>query len=160
MPPPGSARRRLRLPGGCRIGAGLDAPTMTTASAGASIGWGQARCLARLTPKLLILRLTTRGKARSRRTGRSRSAISRVTCVSVLACGSGGDSRLSGGGDLAADDPQAADKRQPVGIEVVIQGGLVHEAADGVVDQQHAPDLLGDHLGGARAQHHLGAALV
>jgi hypothetical protein len=130
------------------MGAGLDAPTMTTASAAGSIGCGQARCLARLTPKLDILRLTTRGNARSRRAGSSRSAISRVTRSSVLVWGSGGKCRLADAGDLAADDPQAADEGEPVGVELVVQGGLVHQPADGVVDQQHAPDLLGDHLGG------------
>jgi hypothetical protein len=119
---------------------------MTTAWAGGRVGWGQPRWWARLTPKLLILRLTTRGKARSRRMGSSRSAISRVMRASVLAGGSGGNGRLAGGGDLAADDPQAADKRQPVGVEVALEGGLVHQPADGVVDQQVRPDLLGDHF--------------
>ena len=51
---------------GRRMGVGLDAPTITTASAGGRVGCGQVRWLARLTPKLDILRLTTRGKARSR----------------------------------------------------------------------------------------------
>ena len=85
----------------------MDAPTMTIASPGARIGWGQARWVARLTPKLLILRLTTRGKARSRRVGSSRSVISRLTRASVLEGGSGGKGHrpLTGGGDLAAHDP-------------------------------------------------------
>src|SRR5919204_1935520 len=100
------ACRRGVVPRGRGMGAGLDAPTMTTAWAEGRVGCGQARCLARLTPKLLILRLTTRGNARSRRVGSSRSAISRVTRSSVLACGSGGDGRLPGGGDLPAHDPQ------------------------------------------------------
>ena len=69
----------------------MDAPTMTTAWAEGKVGCGQARCLARLTPKLLILRLTTRGKARSRRVGSSRSAIFRLTRVSVLVAGSRGE---------------------------------------------------------------------
>jgi hypothetical protein len=154
------ARRRGVVPRGRRMGAGLDAPTMTTAWAEGKVGCGQPRCLARLTPKLLILRLTTRGNARSRRVGSSRSAISRLTRVSVLAAGSGGNGRLAGGADLAADDAQTANKGEPVGVEVIVQGGLVHQPPDGVVDQQHAPDLLGDHLGGLGAQHHLGAALV
>ena len=98
------ARRRVVLRGR-RIGAGLDAATMTTASAGCRVGCGQVRCLARLTPKLLILRLTTRGNARSRRVGSSRSAISRVTQLAVPAAGSGGNGRLAGVADLAADDP-------------------------------------------------------
>jgi hypothetical protein len=92
--------------------------------------------------------------------GSRRSAISRVMRASVLAGGSAGNGRLAGGGALAADDAQAADKRQPVGVEVALEGGLVHQPADGVVDQQVRPDLLGDHLGGAGAQHQLGAALV
>ncbi len=121
---------------------------MTTASAGGNVGRGQARWWARLTPKFDILRLTTRGKARSRRAGSSRSAISRVMRASVLAGGSGGDGRrhLPGGGDLAADDPQAADERQPVGVDVLVQGGLVHQPADRQVDQEHAPHLLGHAL--------------
>jgi hypothetical protein len=43
---------------------------------------------------------------------------------------------------------------------VVIGGGLMHEAADGVVDQQVRPDSWATISGGAGAQHHLGAALV
>jgi hypothetical protein len=104
----------------------LDGPTMTTPSAGGRVGCGQARCLARLTPKLLILRLTTRGNARSRRVGSSRSAISRVTQLSVLAWGSGGNGRLADAGDLAADDAQAADEGEPIGVDPMVQGGLVH----------------------------------
>jgi hypothetical protein len=129
------------------MGADLDAPTMTTAAAAGRVGWGQPRWRARLTPKLLILRLTTRGRARSRLLGSSHSAISAMTRASVLAVGSGGDGRLAGGGDLAADDAQAAEEGEPVGVEVVVQGGLVHQPADGVVDQQVRPDFLGDHLG-------------
>jgi hypothetical protein len=129
---------------GRRTGAGLDDPTVTTAWAGGGVGCGQPRWRARLTPKLLILRLTTRGKARSRRAGSSRSAISRVIRASALATGSGGNGHrhLAGGGDLAADDAQAADERQPVGVHVLVQGGLVHQPPDRQVDQKHAPDLL------------------
>ena len=99
---------------------------MTTAWAAGCVGWGQARWRTRLTPKLLILRLTTRGKARSRLLGSSHSAISAMTHARVLAVGSGGDGRLAGAGDLAADDPQAADEGDPVGIHLMVQGGLVH----------------------------------
>ena len=127
---------------------------------GGRVGRGQARCLARLTPKLDSLRLTTRGKARRRRVGSSRSAISPVIRASVLAGGSGGKGGLAGGGDLAADDSQGPGERPPIWVDVDRQGGLVQQAADGLVDQQYAPELLGDHVGGARAQHHLGAALV
>jgi hypothetical protein len=63
---------------------------MTTAWAAGSVGWGQARWRLRLTPKLLILRFTTRGNARSRRVGSSRSAISAMTRASVLAGAQGG----------------------------------------------------------------------
>src|SRR5206468_11700887 len=55
-------------------GAGLDGSTMTTASAAGRAGCGQARWRTRWTPKLDILRLTTRGKAPSRRMGSSCSA--------------------------------------------------------------------------------------
>ena len=87
------------------MGVGLDAATITTASAGGTVGRGQYVWWARLTPKLLSLRLITRGKARRRRSGSRRSAISRVRRASVLASGSGGEGHLAGGGDLAADDP-------------------------------------------------------
>src|SRR5512133_4323200 len=100
------------------MGAGLEAPTITIAWAGGRVGRGQARCLARLTPKFDILRLTTRGKARRRRMGSRCSAISPVTRASVLAGGSGGAGRLPGGGDLAADDPKGPGERQPVRIDV------------------------------------------
>src|SRR5918994_358023 len=126
----GGARR------GRRMGAGLEAPTTTIAWPGGRVGRGQARCLARLTPKQDILRLTTRGKARSRRVGSSCSAISPVIRASILAGGSGGKGGLAGGGDLAADDPQGPGERQPIRVDVDRQGGLMHQAADGVVDQQ------------------------
>jgi hypothetical protein len=49
---------------------------MATASAGYLVGCGQSRCSVRLTPKLDILRLTTRGLARSRRAGSTSKRIS------------------------------------------------------------------------------------
>ena len=48
----------------------------------------------------------------------------------------------------------------PIGVDVDRQGGLVHQPADGLVDQQHAPSLLSNHLRRLGAQHHAGAALV
>src|SRR6266571_4431969 len=53
-----------------------------------------------------------------------------------------------------------AHKRQPVGVHALVQGGLVHQLADRVVDQQVRPDLLLHALGMLGAQHHLRAALV
>lgn len=63
-------------------------------------------------------------------------------------------------GQVAAHDPQRAGKRQPVRVEVLLPGGLVHQLADRVVDQQMRPDLLADPFRGLRPQHHLRAALV
>jgi hypothetical protein len=58
---------------------------------------------------------------------------------------SGGKGRP--GDYLAADHPQAAGERQPVGVQVLGQRGGVQHLAQGVVDQQVRPDLLGDQLG-------------
>src|SRR6266540_3555482 len=70
---------------------------------------------------------------------------------------SGGKGRV--GDHLAADDPQATDKRQPVGVQVLGKRGGVQHRPQGVVDQQVRPDLLGDQLGALGAQHLPGAAL-
>jgi hypothetical protein len=107
---------------------------------------------------LLILGLTTRGKARSRRTGSRSARISPSASRAARARWSGGKDRLSD--ELAAHDPQRPDKAQPVRIGVGVQGGLVHQRADGVVDQQVGLHLLLDALGGLGAQHRPGAALV
>ena len=77
---------------------------MTAAAAG-MVGWGQCRWRARLTPKLPILRLTTRGKARSRRVGSRRARISAMASTTERAKCSGGKGRPAAG-SLAADDPQ------------------------------------------------------
>src|SRR6266851_10441093 len=49
---------------------------ITTASSEGRVGWGQARCSGRFTAYFDILRLTTRGLARSGRLGRMPKAIS------------------------------------------------------------------------------------
>jgi hypothetical protein len=49
---------------------------------------------------------------------------------------------------------------QPVRIGVGVQGGLVPQRADGLVDQQVRIDLLGDALRGLGAQHRPWATLV
>lgn len=82
----------------------MDAGTMVTASAGGAAGLGQLRWWARLRPQLDILRLTTRGNARSLRTGKRRRTISARVRSQAAARRSGGKSRL--GGDLAAHDAQ------------------------------------------------------
>jgi hypothetical protein len=41
--------------------------------------------------------------------------------------------------------------RGKVRVDLGLQGGLVHEGADGVVDQQVRPDLLADPVGIAAA---------
>jgi hypothetical protein len=57
-----------------------------------------------------------------------------MASLTARASWSGGKGRLAD--ELAAHDPQRPDKAQPVRIGVGIQGGLVHQGADGVVDQQ------------------------
>src|SRR5215218_707818 len=132
--------------------------TTTTAWPGDLVGCGQRRWRSRLSGKLLILRLTTRGKARSRRGGSRCRSASATACRVPLASRRGGKRGLTG--DLAPRDVQAAGKRQPVRVDLAVQGGLVHERADGVMDQQVRPDLLADPVGMAAAQHHPGAALM
>ena len=85
-------------------------------------------------------------------------SASATACWVALASRRGGKRGLAG--DLAPGDVQAAGKRQPVRVDLGVQGGLVHEGADGVVDQQVCPDLLADPVRIAAAEHHPGAALV
>ena len=54
---------------------------ITTASSEGRVGWGQARCSGRFTAYFDILRLTTRGLARSGRLGRMPKAISSAAWV-------------------------------------------------------------------------------
>ncbi len=56
-----------------------------TLSAGSRVGLGRLRCSSRLTPKLDILRLTTRGLERLRRGGNRRAVISRSPSASAVA---------------------------------------------------------------------------
>lgn len=44
------------------------------------VGWGQLRCLGRLTGQLDILRLMTRGFLRGRRSGSGSARISVIAC--------------------------------------------------------------------------------
>jgi hypothetical protein len=106
---------------------------MTTASMTGLVGWIPCLWAARLTPKLDILRLTTRGLARWRRVMRNRR-ISLIVRASARARRSGGKGRLVG--DLAADHAQRAGEGQLVGVQVGVQGGLVHHPTDGNMDQQ------------------------
>src|SRR5260370_22634685 len=131
---------------------------MAMASSGGRVGWAQFRWRARLPPYLLILRLTTRGAARSRRSG---SRPDRISCR-ALTCASasvrGGKTRVGPGGP--ARGPQGAGEAEPVGVGAGLQGDGVHQPADGVVDAQVAIDFLGDAVGNLGAQHHPRAALV
>jgi hypothetical protein len=109
---------------GRRVPTGREAGSRTIASFGGRVGWGQRRWVARLTPKLLILRLTTRGLDRSRRVGsRWRRSSVRVSLM-ALSRRSGGKAGLAG--DLAADHAQRTHKRQPVGVDLSLECGLVH----------------------------------
>jgi len=135
---------RGTLTGGL-IGAVLWCGAMATASAGSRVGCGQCRCWARLTPKLDILRLTTRALERRRRWGSRWRAISRSPSVRAAARRSGGKGRLRG--HLAAYEAEGAGEGEPVGVGVDVLRCGVHELADRVVDQEVAPDLLLDAVG-------------
>jgi len=71
--------------------------------------------------------------------------ISSIAARTAVEIWSGGKGRV--GDDLAAHELQRPGERRPVGVQVLSQRGLVHELADGVVDQQVRPDLLGDPSG-------------
>ena len=107
---------------------------------------------------MLILRLTTRGEG-------SQSAWGQPFGENL------GDGQPDGHGEpvmgkdrpgdgVSAHDPQRGRERQPVGVQLVVHSGVVHEGAQGVVDQQVRPDFLTDAIGGLGAQHRPGAALV
>ncbi len=61
-------------------------------------------------------------------------------------------------GQLATNDPDRMDKRQLIRIGVGLDGGVVHQAANGEVRQEEAITFLADQVGGLTAQDHLGAA--
>src|SRR5438034_7860206 len=139
------------------VGRGLVAATMVIVAVGRWLGWGAARCWARLSFQFDILRLITRGLWRGRRVSRWRWISARAR-DRARASREGGKGRL--GGDLAADQAQGAGERDAVGAGAGVQRCLVHEGADGVVDQQEPPDLLLHAAGGVGAQHHAGCSLV
>ena len=118
---------------------------MMIASAGGLVGCGQSRCSGRLTPQLLILRLMTLGLARCWRSGSGPARISVIACSCALLIVWGGKSRLGAGG--AAGGAEAARERQSVGVEVGLQCGVVHQAADRVVGGEVAVGLLVDAVG-------------
>jgi hypothetical protein len=75
------------------------------------------------------------------------------------------EARLPGGKrrlvvDLAARHAQRADERDPVGIGVAVDGGFVHEVADGVMDEQEAVEFLLGAVGMAGAQNEVASAEV
>ena len=51
-------------------------------------------------------------------------------------------------------------EREPVGIFVSLESGLMHQAADGEVGHHEAIKLLTHQIGGFAAQHDLGSAEV
>jgi hypothetical protein len=79
------------------------------ASLGGLAGLGQLRCSGRLTPQLDILRLMTRGLARSRRSPSVSARISAIACSWAVASLWGGKSRLGSG--TAPRGPDAACER-------------------------------------------------
>jgi hypothetical protein len=93
------------------------------------VGWGQDRWAGHLSLKLLILRLTARGKARSRRGGSRSVRISAMARRVAWAAWSGGKRRVAD--QVAAHDPQTAGKRPPVRVKALVAGGLMHQLADG-----------------------------
>ena len=98
-----------------------------------------------MTPKLDILRLTTRALERRRRWGSRWRAISRSPSVRAAARRSGGKGRLRGA--LASGEAWGAGEGDPVCVGTGVLCGGVHELADRVVDQEVAPDLLLDAVG-------------
>lgn len=93
------------------VGPVLVGPTRETARAS---GWGELRCLVRLSAQLDILCLMTRGLDRNRFGGSRRSWISRRARASARVSREGGKRRLVG--DVAAGDPQGADEGDSVGV--------------------------------------------
>lgn len=92
----------------------LEAGVMVIVSAVGTGVWGQLWCWERLSGQCDILRLTTRGHDRARRSGSSRLAISATHRRKALPSRSGGKARL--GGDLAAGRVQGAGERDPVRV--------------------------------------------
>ena len=123
----------------------MDGLAMAMVSAWGRCGWGQRRCLARLSAQLDILRLITRGLARSRRLGSRWCRISDRLSAAARASRVGGKRRL--GGDLAADHVQATGEGEPVGVLAGLLRALPHQLSDGVVHQQEGVHLLLDSVG-------------
>ena len=114
------------------------------------VGCGQVLWWVRLTAKLDILRLTTRGLVRRGRFGRSSQRISACASARTASSALGGKARAGPG--AAAHDAQAARERQSVWVVVSGERHLVHQGADRVVSKQVSVDLL------ANAVASLGAA--
>src|SRR5437773_6885545 len=95
-------------------------------------GWRGLWCPARLSFQFDILRLITRGLWRGRRVSRWRWISARAR---DRARASREGVKGSLGGDLAADQAQGAGERDAVGAGAGVQRCLVHEGADGVVDE-------------------------
>lgn len=110
------------------------------ASEAGRVGWGRELWKARLTPKLDILRLTTLGLARSRRSGSNSQRISCKARERAAERSSGGKDRVC---DLHPPDrPQGAHERYSVGVFSRLQGRIVHQGANRVMSQEISIDLL------------------
>ena len=59
-----------------------------------------------------------------------------------------------------ARHPESTDEAQPIRVRIHVQSYGVHQPPDGVVDAQHAVELLDGPPGKLGAQHHTGSALV
>src|ERR1700757_4693349 len=116
---------------------------------------GRAQSVLRRIGKLLILRLTPRGLRRFRLETTRSCRISASTARWNAARCSGG--KGAEGGQFAAHDAHGVQEREPVGILVGLQGGLVHQAANGKMRQKQPVELLTDEVWGLAAQHDAGA---
>ena len=71
----------------------------------------------------------------------------------------GGKSRV-GDGEFAFEDLDGVGEGQPIRLDVIDYGSLVHELPCAEVGEQEAEELLLDQFGGFAAQDHTSAAQV
>src|ERR1700751_3322261 len=100
-----------------------------------------------------MLRLTPRGLIRLRLdTTRSSRISSRIAWWNAFLC-RGGNSAVTGHPPL--DHVHGEDERKPVRIFIGLQGGFMHQTADGKVCHQQTEKLLSDQFRRLAAQYDL-----
>ena len=110
----------------------------------------------RRSGKLFIFRLTPRLLRRCLRGGNRSCKISSSTASCQARLFRGGNGRRLG--EFAPDHSHCMHKGEPVGVDIGLEGCLMHQAAGFKVRQHETVELLADEVRGLAAQDDFGAA--